>query len=179
MSKNILILSGSPRPNGNSALLCNEFQRGAEAAGNNVKTIFVNTQKIATCKACYYCKKSDGLCAIADDMAQALDWMHWADAIVLASPIYFYSVNAQIKAVIDRSVAQWTKIQNKDFYYILTAAETDASAFSCGIECFRGFARCLSGSKEKGILCAGGVYEAGAVKATPYMQQAYDMGKGI
>ena len=106
MRKAVLILSGSPRKGGNSNLLCDEFLRGAREAGNQVEKIFLRSKKIAPCNACYFCKRSGGQCAIQDDMAEVLDKMQAADVIVMASPVYFYSIDAQMKAVIDRSVAR-------------------------------------------------------------------------
>ena len=176
MAKNILILSGSPRRGGNSDMLCDEFMRGALEAGNSVEKIFVRSKNIAYCNACYYCKTHEGACAIKDDMAEVLEKIHWADAIVLASPVYFYSIDAQMKAVIDRCVAQWTKIKNKSFYYIMTAAEDTPTVMNCSLECFRGLAACLEGSEEKGVIYGKGVYEAGAIKGKPAMQEAYQMG---
>lgn len=179
MSKNVLILSGSPRRGGNSDLLCEEFMRGAAYAGNQVEKISLRSKKIGYCNACYYCKQSGGICAIKDDMAEILFKMHQADVIVLASPVYFYSIDAQMKTVIDRTVAQWTQIKNKEFYYIMTAAENSRHAMDCTLECFRGLAACLSGSRERGVIYGTGVYEAGAVKDTPAMKEAFEAGKSI
>ena len=179
MSKKVLILSGSPRKRGNSDLLCDAFMRGAEEAGDQVKKIFIRDKKIGYCNACYYCREHGGVCTLKDDMAEILQEMHGADVIVMASPVYFYSIDAQMKTVIDRTVAQWTKLKNKEFYYIMTAAEADKTAMDCTLECFRGFAICLDGSVEKGVIYGNGVYEAGAVKDTPLMQEAYEMGKRV
>ena len=104
MSKHILILAGSPRKNGNSAALCRAFARGAEESGHQVETVFLRDRKIGYCLACYHCKKSGGICIIKDDMADILDKMNTADVIVMASPVYFYSIDAQMKALIDRRV---------------------------------------------------------------------------
>lgn len=179
MSKHVLILSGSPRKGGNSDLLCDEFLRGAQEAGNQVEKIFLRSRKIATCNACYFCKRSGGQCAIRDDMAEVLDKMQAADVIVMASPVYFYSIDAQMKAVIDRSVARWTDIPNKEFYYIMTAAEDSEDVMDCTLECFRGFARCLNGAREMGVIYGKGVYEAGAIQGTPAMKEAYEMGRQV
>lgn len=179
MKKNVLILSGSPRKGGNSDLLCDEFMKGALESGNQVEKIFLRSKKVAPCNACYFCKQSGGQCAIKDDMAEILDKMQAADVIVMASPVYFYSIDAQMKAVIDRSVARWTNIPNKEFYYIMTAAEDSASVMDCTLECFRGFAACLHGAQEKGVIYGKGVYEAGAIKAMPAMKEAYEMGKRV
>ena len=179
MSKIVLILSGSPRKGGNSDLLCDEFLRGAQESGNQVEKVFLRSKKVAPCNACYYCKNSGGKCAIPDDMAEILDKMQAADVIVMASPVYFYSIGAQMKAVIDRSVARWTNIPNKEFYYIMTAAEDSDTVMDCTLECFRGFAACLDGAQEKGVIYGKGVYEAGAIKGLPAMREAYEMGKQV
>lgn len=94
----------------------------------------------------------------------------------MASPVYFYSIDAQMKTVIDRTVAKWREIKNKEFYYIMTAAENDKVAMDCTLECFRGLAVCLDGSREMGVVIGTGVYEAGAVKNTPAYKEAYEMG---
>ena len=178
MSKKILILSGSPRKGGNSDILCDEFMRGAQDAGHTVEMIFIRDQKIGYCNACYACRES-GVCVLKDGMQEVLEKMAWADVIVMASPVYFYSIDAQMKAVIDRTLAQWTKLPDKEFYYIMTAADDEDAAFDTALACFRGFAVCLKSSKEKGIIRGGGVYEAGAVKGTKHMSAAYEMGKNV
>ena len=179
MSKNILILAGSPRKNGNSAALCRAFAHGAEESGHQVETIFLRDKKIGFCLACYHCKKSGGICIIQDDMADILEKMNAADVFVMASPVYFYSVDAQMKALIDRTVAQWLTIKNKEFYYIMTAAEESDTVMDCTLECFRGLARCLEGSIERGVIYGKGVYGPGEIESKPAMQEAYDMGRKV
>ena len=124
MSKKVLILSGSPRKGGNSDLLCDEFMRGAIDAGNEVEKIRIAEKKIGYCSACYYCRTSGGVCAKKDDMTEILQKMIDADVIVLASPVYFYSIDAQLKTVIDRTVARWTEVKNKEFYYSVLNGDT-------------------------------------------------------
>ena len=124
MSKKVLILSGSPRKGGNSDILCDEFARGAKESGNEVLKIRVSEKKIGYCSACYYCVQSGGVCAKKDDMAEILQKIIDADVIVLSSPVYFYSIDAQLKALIDRTVARWTEVKNKEFYYIVTCADS-------------------------------------------------------
>jgi len=177
-SKNVLILSGSPRKYGNSDLLCEEFMKGAADAGHSVDLIRIARLNIGYCKGCYACKKG-GKCVIKDDMADLLQKMIEADVIVLSSPVYFYAMNAQLKAVIDRSIARWTEIKKKDFYFIMTAAENEQSTFDGTLACMRGLLECCDGSKEKGCICAGGVYNAGEVTLTKYIAQAYEMGQHI
>lgn len=179
MSKKVLILSGSPRKGGNSDLLCEEFKKGAEKSGNDVEIIRVSTKKIACCSGCYYCKDNDGKCVHNDDMAIILQKMIDADVIVLASPVYFYSVDAQLKAVIDRTVARWLEVKDKEFYYIVTMADESLSSADTTLACFRGYADCVEGAVEKGVIIGNAVYEIGEIKNTKAFTTAFEMGKSV
>ncbi len=176
--KKVLILSGSPRKNGNSDLLCNEFMKGALESGNQVEKIRIAEKKIGYCLGCYACKDT-GVCAIKDDMADLLQKIIDADVLVLASPVYFYSIDAQLKAVIDRTVARWLEVKDKEFYYIVTAADEELASAKTSIACFRGYADCVEGAVEKGIIYGMGAYEKGEIKDMPAMAQAYEMGKKV
>ncbi len=177
--KNVLILSGSPRKGGNSDLLCDEFMRGAKEAGHKVTKINVADKKIAPCRGCYYCNEHNGKCIHKDDMTDILQAMIDADVLVLASPVYFYSIDAQLKALIDRTVARWTEIRDKEFYYIATCADTEKESIETTLACFRGYADCVEGAKEMGVIYGTGVYEKGEVKDSPAMAEAYEMGKNV
>ena len=179
MSKRILILSGSPRKHGNSDLLCDEFLRGAQESGNNVEKICVATKKIAPCSGCYYCSKHNGVCFHKDDMAEILQKIIDADVLVLASPVYFYSVAAQLKTVIDRTVARWLEVKNKEFYYIITMADEGLASADTTLACLRGYADCVEGALEKGVIVGNGVYEPGKILNTPAIAKAYQMGKNV
>lgn len=174
--KKILILSGSPRKNGNSDMLCDEFMRGALEAGNEVEKIRVAEKSIGYCRACYACRET-GVCAIKDDMAEVLQKMIDADVIVLASPVYFYSIDAQLKAIIDRTVARWLEVKNKEFYYIVTAADGENAAAETTLQCFRGYADCVEGAVEKGVIYGMGAYEKGEIRSSSAMLEAYNAGK--
>ncbi len=178
MGKKVLILSGSPRKGGNSDLLCDEFMRGAIEAGHEVEKIRVQEKKVACCVACYACKDT-GVCAIKDDMADIMQKMIDCDVMVLASPVYFYSIDAQLKAVIDRSVCRWTEVKDKEFYYIATCADTEKESVETTLACFKGYADCVEGAVEKGVIYGTGVYNAGEIKDTETMKEAYLMGKNI
>ena len=180
MSKRVLILAGSPRKNGNSAALCRAFARGAEESGHQVETVFLRDRKIGYCLACYHCKKSGGICIVKDDMADILNKMNAADVIVMAVWIGLQCADrADMKALIDRTVAQWLTIKDKEFYYIMTAAEESDSVMDCTLECLRGLAKCLKGSVERGVIYGKGVYEPGEIESRPAMQEAYDMGRTV
>ena len=159
--------------------MCNEFARGAREAGHEVEILRVAALKIAPCSACYFCRTHGGKCAYADDMAQVLQKMIDADVLVLASPVYFYSIDAQLKAVIDRTVARWLEVRNKEFYYIVTMADEDIASADTTLACLRGYADCVQGAVEKGVIIGNGVYEPGKVQATPAMSQTYEMGKSV
>lgn len=178
MAKKILILSGSPRKNGNSDILCDEFARGAVEAGHSVEKVRVAEKSIGYCRGYYACRES-GICAIHDDMSALLQKMIDADVLVLASPVYFYSIDAQLKAVIDRSVARWLEVRDKEFYYIITAADEARSSLETTLACFRGYADCVEGAREMGVIYGGGAYEKGEIRDTPAMAEAYKMGKGV
>ena len=98
---NILVLSGSPRKGGNTELLAEAFAKGA-AAQHHVEIVSVRDYKVNPCLGCNACFKTDGICAQNDDMAIIYEKMSRADMLVIASPVYFYGISAQLKAVIDR-----------------------------------------------------------------------------
>ena len=178
--KKVLILSGRPGTGGNADILCDEFAKGAIEAGNEVEKIFVCEKKIFPCTGCYYCKNHGGRCVFNDDMADILQKIIDCNVLVLSSPVYFYSICAQLKAVIDRTVARWTEIANKELYYIATAAEEDRDTLDTTLACFHGFARCIDGYEEMGTLYGKGVYEKGDVLNRPELTLiAYEMGLSV
>ncbi len=179
MSKKVLVLSGSPRKGGNSDFLCDQFMLGAKEAGNEVEKIFLQDKEINYCIACDTCKKNGGICDQNDDMVEVLDKMIAADVIVMATPVYFYTMDAQMKTLIDRTYSRYTEICNKDFYFIATAAVTRKHALERTIEGFRGFTSVLSRAKEKGIIYGTGAWNIGDIKGSSAMTEAYEMGKAI
>ena len=177
MNKKVLIVSSSPRRDGNSDALCNQFLAGAKAAGHQVEKIFLRDYQIHYCLGCGVCNTSH-ICVQKDDMEALLNKMVSADVIVLATPVYFYTMNAQLKTFIDRCVPRYTAISNKDFYFILSAADTNKKNLAPAIESLRGFTRdCLEGTKEKAILYGTGAWKTGEVKNLPVYQEAYEAGK--
>ena len=99
----VLILQASPRDNGNTAWMAEEFKKAAEAAGHDVTLVNVAKKKIAGCLACEYChNKGNGTCILKDDMQELYPLMAEAEALVLAAPIYYFILSAQIQAPIQR-----------------------------------------------------------------------------
>jgi hypothetical protein len=98
-------------------------------------------------------------------MAEVLNKMIAADAIVLATPVYFYTMAAQLKALIDRTVARYTEIAGKEFYFIVAAADGNIPNMRRTIESLRGFTSCLSGAREKGIVYGVGAWKKATSRA--------------
>ncbi len=104
----VLGIAGSPRRSGNTDLLLDEVMKGAASQGAEVKTIILNNLNIDPCQHCDTCLLK-GKCKIQDDMQMVYRELEQADRIVLASPLHFMSVTAQMKAMIDRCQALWAR----------------------------------------------------------------------
>ena len=104
----VLGIAGSPRRDGNTDLLLAEVMRGAASRGAEVKTIILNDLDIAPCQHCDACQQK-GKCKVDDDMQMVYRELEQADRIVLASPVQFMGVTAQMKAMIDRCQALWVR----------------------------------------------------------------------
>lgn len=173
--KHIVILSGSPRKNGNTNLLCRQFQQGAEEAGHSVRFIPLAEKRIGFCRACDVCMRNGGACIQKDDMENILCAFQQADVVVLATPVYFYGVSAQMKACIDRTYPIWQHLGRKEVYYIVSAGlGEDIIARSLGD--LDGFVEHFEQYEIKGRLYASNVMEAGAVRTQPVMEAAYQAG---
>jgi multimeric flavodoxin WrbA len=177
MSRKVLIISSSPRKGGNSDLLCDEFMKGATEVGHEVEKIFLKDKKINYCTGCSTCFNGGKKCSQKDDMSEILEKMLSTDVIVMATPVYFYTMCAQMKTFIDRTVARYTEIKNKEFYFIATAAVKNKPSLERTIEGFRGFTSCLDNPKEKGIIYGTGAWNIGDIKKTKAMIEAFEMGK--
>jgi len=105
---NVLVLSGSPRKNGNTETMVQNVVFGAEKAGGTCELIRLADKKIHPCIGCGGCEK-EGICVIKDEMQDLYPKIASADRILIASPIYFYGVTAQTKAFIDRCQALWSR----------------------------------------------------------------------
>jgi multimeric flavodoxin WrbA len=179
MNKSVLVISSSPRRGGNSDLLCDQLIMGAQTAGHEAEKIFIKDKKINYCTGCGTCIDKGKRCPQKDDMAEILEKMIAADVIVMATPVYFYTMCAQMKTLIDRTCSRYTEISNKEFYFILTAADNSKQAMAGTLEGFRAFTSCLNGAKEKGIIYGTGAWHIGEIKGKPAMKEACDSGKSI
>lgn len=177
MTKKVIVLAGSPRKGGNSDTLCNEFIKGAKESGNEVEKIYISDKTIHYCIGCNACQASH-TCVQKDDMQEILVKMKEADVIVLATPVYFYSMSAQMKTLIDRSVAMYLELIDKQFYFIATAAEANEE-IERTIDSLRGFTDCLPNAQVKGVIYGGNAWQINDIVDMPVMKQAYRMGRSI
>ena len=166
--KNVLILEGSPRPNGNSHLLSDALARGAEEAGPTVTRIAAARKR-----------GNGGACVQTDDMAEIREAMLAADIIVLASPIYFYSMPAQLKAVLDRTYAFYSQLAGKTFCFLVTCAAPDDALTETMLASLRGFTCRVPEAVEGGVILGTNANDAGDIRNSPAMDQAYQLGRDL
>lgn len=176
--KRVLIIEGSPRKNGNSQLLCEAFKQGAEKKGHHVDLIRIQDKKVGFCMACDTCMRNGGVCVLKDDMEEILNIYQKSDVLVLATPVYFYGISAQMKTFIDRTYPIWQKLGQKEIYYIVSAGLGE-DIIKRSINDLDGFVEHLEKYEIKGRLYATNVMDAGLVKDTELMDMAYNMGENI
>ncbi len=102
-----------------------------------------------------------------------------ADVLVFASPTYYYSVNGTLKNFIDRTYAKYSKIKNKDFYYIGSSADPSKESIDGAVETVKGFLRCVENVNLKGIVYGLNLNDQGEARYSESLKQAYEMGKNI
>jgi NAD(P)H-dependent FMN reductase len=191
MSNNIVVLSGSPRKNGNTDQLVDAFIKGCKSVGKTVTLFKVAHMNIGACKACKYCFSHNGECVLKDDMLQILNTIKTADAVVFASPIYYANVTGQLKVAMDRTYANLMAMP-KDLVIkfgrtpdpwtrgalLLTAASTDYSIADSTIVMYKSVLE-HSNREDGGIVVATGVRERGEIEGHAALKQAEDLGREI
>jgi len=185
MKKSVVVIKGSPRKHGNSAILADQVAAGARDAGAEVETFFLQGMDIQACTACDACQ--DGIvddCVLEDDMAQLYPKLRRADAIVIASPVYWFTMNAQTKLFIDRLYAivraDRNDLKKKKIGIILTYGDTDPykagaiNAIHTYQDMFRYIDAELVGTVYGTALHAGEIQ-----KQKSLMEEAYQLGKKL
>ena len=129
MQKKILVLKSSPRTNGNSSTLADRVTTGARESGAAVEVFNLSEMDIRPCDACNECRETGGVCVVGDEMQVLYPRLRDSDAIVLASPIYWFTISAQLKLCIDRWYAlqspEGNELRGKQFGIILTYGDSD------------------------------------------------------
>lgn len=178
MNKNILVISTSPRKNGNSALLAEEFARGAADAGHQVEIITLRDKNIGFCRGCLSCVKTQR-CVIQDDAAGIIARMKQADVIAFATPVYYFEMSGQMKTLLDRSNPLYTSdYAFRDIYLLASAAENDDSAVDGPINGLKGWIACFEKCAFKGAVRGVGATAPGDIRQhTAVLEAAYKMGR--
>lgn len=181
MSKNVLVLMGSPRKHGNTDRLADEFIRGAQEAGHHVEKIFLKDRQINGCLGCGACQRNGGSCVQKDDMGDIYEKWLAADAVVLASPVYFYTWTSWMKAALDRTFAIEQKVKDTDFYLLSAAAAPTGDYMRLMLESFRSYIGCFraGGNREGGHVFGLGTNAPGDVDGSEAMTKAHEMGRAV
>lgn len=179
MSKNILVISTSPRKGGNSETLADAFIRGAKEAGHQAEKACLHDKTIGFCKGCLACLKSHR-CVIRDDADVIAQKMRKADVLVFATPIYYYGMCGQMKTMLDRANPLYgSDYQFRDVYLLASAAETEDSAMDGAVKGLSGWIECFPKSKLAGTVFGGGADTVGSIQGNPALEQAYQLGKSL
>jgi len=174
----ILVITGSPRKNGNSATLADHFIKGAKEAGHEVVRFDAAFKKVHPCIACNTCGM-DGPCVFKDDFEFVREHIVGADCVVFATPMYYFGISAQLKAVVDRFYAINGSIHvPKKAVLLMTYANTAASE-AVPIKSHYEVLLNYLGWTDAGQVIAPGVWPVGAIQHTRFPEQAYRLGKSI
>jgi multimeric flavodoxin WrbA len=187
----VLGIYGSPRKGGNTDLLLDAALAEARTAGARVETVYCRRLKMSGCLGCGGCDET-GQCVVDDDMQKVYPLLQQARAIVLASPIYFYGLPAQCKALVDRSQACWssrmlqkpTPEQRKTHdsgrgYLIAVGATKGQRMFQCMELTARYFYDALDMTYEGGLLVPGVEKKAQIAQNGPALERARALGREL
>lgn len=181
MGKKIIILNGSPRKAGNTTALTTEFTKGAEESKNLVTEFFLDTMNINNCKGCFGGGKNpDSPCVQKDDMDKIYPVYKEADIVVLATPLYYWTISGQLKSAFDRlfAVAECDpnyRNPQKESVLIMAA---EGYGFEETLYWYDRLEEHL-GWKSIGKVLCGGVMATGDIAGKVELQEAYKLGKSI
>lgn len=184
MSKNILVLTGSPRQLGNSALLADAFIQGAKSAGHGVQVFETAFHPVLPCKACDKCWSNDKPCIFEDDFSKLAPMLEEADVLVLCTPLYWFTMSAQLKAAVDKLYAYMQpnakrKLKIKECVLLCTAEGTEEDGDFEGLKAtYKSIAGYLKWT-DRGMVLVGKTWEAGEIINTGKLKEALELGKTI
>jgi len=183
MSKFVLVLKGSPRESGNSNTLAGQVERGAREAGAEVDSLMLHHMDIRPCDACDVCQET-GVCIVKDDMQKIYPLLEKANAILIASPIYWFTISAQAKLCIDRWYAletpQGNALRGKQIGIVLTYGDTNlyTSGGINAIHTFESMFRYI-GAEIVGMVYGTANQIGDAEKQPELMEHAYKLGQKL
>ncbi len=182
----VLGIMGSPRAGGNTDLLLDEALKGAQSRGAEVEKLSADKLKIAPCREIYACLK-DGNCAIRDDMKDVYTKLLEADAVIVATPMFFYTVSAQLMPLISRCQAFWARryvlknldIPEKKGAFIAVGATRGAKLFDGPRLTMKYFFQAINAEYTDELLIRG-VDKKGEIKEHPTaLADAYALGQRL
>ena len=173
----IVVLKGSPRKSGNSNWLADQFIQGATEAGHEVTVFDCTKHKVGGCLACNACAMN-GPCVQRDDFATLREELLAADAIVLATPIYYFGMSAQLKTVIDRFYSINAVIGGRKSVFIATMGNPDIRVVDSAKMMYEKMVAYL-GWEDCGQLIVPGVWAADDIRQTACGEQAYGLGHNL
>lgn len=175
----ILVITGSAHKKGTSAWLADEFSKGAEEAGHEVYRFDAAYRDVHPCIACERCHTTDKGCTFRDDMNELNPQLLEADVVAFVSPVYYFDINAQLKAVIDRFYANDKALHGGKKAVLMVSMYDDTIATAEGaIASFKSTAAYL-GWENAGVIAATGCGSVDDMKKTDFPQQAYELGKNL
>lgn len=174
-----MILVGSVRKGGNTDLLTQAFAAGAEKK-HTVEILSVADYQVKPCVGCNTCFSREGnRCFQKDDMDQIYDKLKTADVVVIASPVYFYGISAQLKAIVDRlHTPMRNEFQIKKLALLLVGAATLPELFDA-IKMQYQLVLNFFHLEDAGMVLVRGVKDIGDIKETQALKEAYDLGRSI
>lgn len=178
--KNVLIVSSSLRGGSNSEILAHEAEKGAIDAGNDVEFLSLKGKDIKFCIGCLTCQQTHK-CVLKDDMADLIAKVQNADAIIFATPIYYYEMSGQLKTFLDRCNPLYSQENKfKDVYLITSAYDSSEKAADRAINGLKGWIECFEQSRFVGALIGGGIdAPKSAASREDLLKKAYELGKNI
>lgn len=177
--KRIIGVSASLRNGSNSEFLLDQVLQGAKESGNEVEKVSLKNKNILFCKGCLACQKT-GHCFQKDDIEPLLDKVQEADVLILATPIYYYSMAGQLKTFLDRMNPLFPKKNNfKDIYLVATCADSEKEAVDVAAKEVEGWASCFPGATLKKIIYGTSLTGTGEAKDSLASKEAYALGKEI
>lgn len=181
MAKKIIVLNGSPRSNGNTSALVKEFTKGAEETGNTVTSFLLHDMEIRGCKGCWKGGKNpESPCTTKDDMDKIYPAYQEADIVVLASPLYYWSISGQLKNAFDRlfAVAECnSNYRNPQKGAVLLMA-AEGQGFEESIYWYERLMNHIQWN-DLGQVLMGGVHQPGDSKGKVELIKAYKLGRSI
>lgn len=190
--KNILVIQGGGRPRGNTAQLVEQFVRGAQEAGHHVEVVNLLKTEVRGCLGCNACRYGKP-CVQKDDWNALVPKIKAADCLVFASPMYFWTLSARIKAFIERfysiaeedphpSLGRYERYPVHDCALLMTSADDFFWTFEQAVSYYQFAIVNYIGFHDRGMLLAGGCGDTNGrprIDETTHLAEAYEFGKNL